>query len=486
MTARASGAWVGLCSLAMFAASAEADPIPVLTVSVRDRGPTAAQVASVAGALGPEAQSGEALSRELLARFGRYAPQEDVLRPQREAIAAGETALFAQGRPAGRRRLQPALTAMEAAPDALELQENNRAAYLKGLFLMARIAHEDRRPEEAETWLRRAFAFDPWWMPSDYDCPLRFRPIVARLRPPSVASAPDASGTLSVRAPREGCTVSVDDARSPSTAQTVEQSLPARTHRVSLRCGEASRVRTVTVTAGRSTSLSLDPRLDALLRVAGLPGLNYPTAPESPAVVISDAAAVGSALGATRVVLLSGDRPMVVDVRRGELVHDEMSAQVERALGVGPGLPATVNQPPAWTLAWTSAPLPPRAAPAPAHGSSWARASPPSPRGVCSSTSEARRSTPSSASAPTATAATASRPRSRPLTTTRRSTPRSPSWRAASASPPSRAAPSGTRSPLAAPRAPPCASPRGPPPDRAASASTRNSEQGLRTARGLP
>ncbi|MBP6834482.1 MAG: hypothetical protein KA978_27115 [Deltaproteobacteria bacterium] len=347
MTARASGAWVGLCSLAMFAASAEADPIPVLTVSVRDRGPTAAQVASVAGALGPEAQSGEALSRELLARFGRYAPQEDVLRPQREAIAAGETALFAQGRPAGRRRLQPALTAMEAAPDALELQENNRAAYLKGLFLMARIAHEDRRPEEAETWLRRAFAFDPWWMPSDYDCPLRFRPIVARLRPPSVASAPDASGTLSVRAPREGCTVSVDDARSPSTAQTVEQSLPARAHRVSLRCGEASRVRTVTVTAGRSTSLSLDPRLDALLRVAGLPGLNYPTAPESPAVVISDAAAVGSALGATRVVLLSGDRPMVVDVRRGELVHDEMSAQVERALGVGHGLPATVNQPPA-------------------------------------------------------------------------------------------------------------------------------------------
>lgn len=212
---------------------------------------------------------------------------------------------------------------------------------------MARIAHEDRHPEEAETWLRRAFAFDPWWMPSDYDCPLRFRPIVARLRPPSVASAPDASGTLSVRAPREGCTVSVDDARSASTAQTVEQSLPARTHRVSLRCGEASRVRTVTVTAGRSTSLSLDPRLDALLRVAGLPGLNYPTAPESPAVVISDAAAVGSALGATRVVLLSGDRPMVVDVRRGELVHDEMSAQVERALGVGHGLPATVNQPPA-------------------------------------------------------------------------------------------------------------------------------------------
>ena len=344
MTARASGAWAGACSLAMYAASAGADPIPVLTVSVHDRGPTAAQVASVAGALGAEAQSGEALSRELLARFGRYAPQEDVLRPQREAIAAGETALFAQGRPAGRRRLQPALTAMEAAPDALELQENNRAAYLKGLFLMARIAHEERRPEEAETWLRRAFAFDPWWMPSDYDCPLRFRPIVARLRPPAVAGAPDASGTLSVRAPREGCTVSVDDARSASTAQTVEQTLPARSHRVSLRCGEASRVRTVTVTAGRPTALSLDPRLDALLRVAGLPGLNYPTAPESTAVVISDAAAVGSALGATRVVLLSSDRPMVVDVRRGEVVHDEMSAQVERALGVG--VPATVSHAP--------------------------------------------------------------------------------------------------------------------------------------------
>lgn len=361
MTARASGAWVGLCSLAMFAAPAEADPIPVLTLSVRDRGPTAEQVASVARVLGPDAQSGEALSRELLARFGRYAPQEDVLRPQREAIAAGENALFTQGRPAARRRLQPALTAMEAAPDALELQENNRASYLKGLFLMARIAHEERHPDEAETWLRRAFAFDPWWMPSDYDCPLRFRPIVARLRPPSVASAPDASGTLSVRAPREGCTVSVDDARSASTAQTVEQSLPARSHRVSLRCGETSRVRTVTVAAGRSTSLSLDPRLDALLRVAGLPGLNYPTAPESPEVVISDAAAVGSALGATRVVLLSGDRPMVVDVRRGELVHDEMSAQVERALGHG--VPATVNHPPAVNPRVDLRPAPPSRGP---------------------------------------------------------------------------------------------------------------------------
>lgn len=347
MTATARGAWVGACSGVMFAAAAGADPIPVLTVSVHDRGPSAAQVASVVTALGADAQSGEALRRELVARFGRYAPQEDVLRPQREAIAAGEAAMFAQGRPAGRRRLQPALTAMEAAPDALELQENNRVAYLKGLFLMARIAHEDRRPDEAETWLRRAFAFDPWWMPSDYDCPLRFRPIVARLRPPAAASAPSASGTLSVRAPREGCTVSVDDARSASTAQTVEQSVSARTHRVSLRCGEASRVRTVAVTAGGTTAIALDPRLDALLRVADLPGLNYPTAPESPAVVVSDAAAVGSALGAARVVLLTAERPVVVDVRRGEVVHDELSARIERALGGAVSLPEVVSPPPA-------------------------------------------------------------------------------------------------------------------------------------------
>jgi hypothetical protein len=334
------------CSMVAGASAAGADPVPVLTVSVHDRGPTAAQVASAVGALGADALSGDALRRELLARFGRYAPQEDVLRPQREAIAAGETAMFAQGRPAGRRRLQPALTAMEAAPDALELQESNRAAYLKGLFLMARIAHEDRRPDEAEAWLRRAFAFDPWWMPSDYDCPLRFRPIVARLRPPAVASAPSATGTLSVRAPREGCTVSVDDARSASTAQTIEQPAPARTHRVSVRCGEVSRVRTVTVAAGGTTALALDPRLDALLRVADLPGLNYPTAPESPAVVVSDAAAVGAALGAARVVLLSHDRPVVVDVTRGEAVRDEVAARVEQALGGAPILHSTVNTTP--------------------------------------------------------------------------------------------------------------------------------------------
>ncbi|MDB4928602.1 MAG: hypothetical protein JWM10_1086 [Myxococcaceae bacterium] len=329
--------------MATFAAAAGADPIPVLTVSVHDRGPSAAQVASVVGAIGADAQSGEALRRELLARFGRYAPPEDVLAAQRTAVAQGETAMFGQSHAAGRRRLQPAVAAMEAAPDALELQENNRASYLKALFLLARIAYEDRHADEAEALLRRAFAFDPWWMPSDYDCPVRFRPFVARLRPPAVAGAPGGSGTLSVRAPREGCTVSVDDARSASTAQSVEQPAPAGGHRVSIRCGEVSRVRSVTVAPGRTTSLAPDPRLDALLRVAEVPGLNYPTAPESPAVVISDGAAVGATLGAARVVLLTGDRPLVVDVRRGELVHDALSAQVERALGAGEGVPATVS-----------------------------------------------------------------------------------------------------------------------------------------------
>ncbi len=340
-----SGAWFAIAVAgSLVGASASADPVPVLTVSVRDRGPSAEQVAAVVTSLGADARSGDELRRDLLTRFGRYAPQEDVLRPQREAITAGENAYFAQGRAAGRRRIQPALTAMEAAPEALELQENNRAAYLKGLFLLARMAHEERHPDEAETWLRRAFAFDPWWMPSNYDCPERFRPIVARLRPAAAtSSAPTATGTLSVRAPREGCTLSVDDTRSPSTAQTVSQSVPARTHRVSLRCAEVSRVRSVTITAGATASLVMDPRLDALLRVAELPGLNYQTAPESPAVVVSDAAAVGASLGVERVVLLTGDHPLVVDVRRGEVVHDAMSAQVERSLGLGAASPAPVG-----------------------------------------------------------------------------------------------------------------------------------------------
>lgn len=335
------------CGVVLFGATAAADPIPVLTVSVHDRGPSAEQVAAVVAALGADARSGDALRRDLLARFGRYAPQEDVLRPQRDAVTAGENAYFAQGRAAGRRRIQPALAAMEAAPEALELQENNRAAYLKGLFLLARMAHEERRPDEAEALLRRAFAFDPWWMPSDYDCPERFRPVVARLRPAAASGTPPAAtGTLSVRAPREGCTLSVDDARSASTAQTVTQPVPARAHRVSLRCGEVSRVRTVTVAAGATAALVMDPRLDALLRVAELPGLNYPTAPESAAVVISDAAAVGAALDVARVVLLTGDRPMVVDVGRGEVAHDETSARVERALGIGAALPAPVSATP--------------------------------------------------------------------------------------------------------------------------------------------
>ncbi len=360
MTARMSGAWAGACSLAIFTTMAGADPIPVLAAAVHDRGPSAAQVATVVAALGADAQSGDDLRRALVARFGRYAPPEDVLRPQREAIAAGETALFAQGHSAGRRRLQPALTAMEAAPDALELQENNRVAYLKGLFLLARIAHEDHHADEAETLLRRAFAFDPWWTPSDYDCPLHFRPVVARLRPPTIASASSASGTLSVRAPREGCTVSVDDARSTSTAQTVEQSLPARAHRISLRCGEPSRVRTVTVTAGGTTAIALDPRLDALLRITDLPGLYYPTAPESPAVMISDAVAVGSTLGAARVVLLANDQTLLIDVIRGEVIHDDVSARLEHALGGG--LHETVSSP------RTTAPHNEEQAPVPARG----------------------------------------------------------------------------------------------------------------------
>jgi hypothetical protein len=41
-----------------------------------------------------------------------------------------------------------------------------------------------------------------------------------------------------------------------------------------------------------------------------------------------------------------GDRPLVVDVRRGEVVHDALSAQVERALGAGESAPAASVAPP--------------------------------------------------------------------------------------------------------------------------------------------
>ncbi len=344
----------GACSLALLVSAAHADPVPVLALSVRDHGPSAERLAAVTAAVGADALGPDAMRAMLREHFGRHAPIDDVLRPHRDAIAAAENAYFAQRARSARRRLDEALAAMEAAPDALDLREADRTAYLRGLLVRARLAWDARRSDDVDATLRRALAFEPSWAPSDYDCPAPLRRVLAALRASS-PPVPTGAGRIVVHAPRDGCTAFVDGTASASTARTVTVPVAGGTHRVALRCAEPSRVRSVAVSPGAEVSVSIDPRLDAALGLEGPPSLGYSATSEA-SVADADAAFVGTILGASRVVLVAADGAHVVEARTGTVLRDALAARIDAALGVAPPAP-----PPA-PLA-VAAVAPPRPAP---------------------------------------------------------------------------------------------------------------------------
>ncbi|MEZ4405130.1 MAG: hypothetical protein R3A52_01380 [Polyangiales bacterium] len=279
------GRVAAVTSLLLAATAALADPLPVLSLRVRDRAPSPEALDVNLPSQEGAPMRGAALEALLAPRFGRFAPRDDVLHDARVAANAAYDRYFTAGGAAARRGLVAAVEAMEAAPDALALVDANREAYLRALLTLARVDMERparrARPArgepapDADGWIRRALRFDAIAVFPDW-CPPTLRERVNALRE-SPAPPPDARATLVVRAPREGCTAEVDGRPLPETAREHRAAVTVGEHRVMVRCEAPSRVRRVTVAAGETARLSVDPRLDAAVQVEGSPA--SPTRP---------------------------------------------------------------------------------------------------------------------------------------------------------------------------------------------------------------
>ncbi|MEZ4393678.1 MAG: hypothetical protein R3A48_21625 [Polyangiales bacterium] len=418
--------WAAICLCATLPAAA--DPVPVIPHGVRDAVPAPDLGERVARGAGADALVGAPLRDALLRSFGRFAPREDVLAAQRAAASAGWTAYFRNGPRAARRALAEAVAAMEAAPDALALREDNRAAYLRAVGMLARIELESRRADEAEAWARKALRLSPAWAPSTEDFPPPVHQLVARLRGAAAASG---EGRVTVRLPREGCGVTVDGEAVPGTARERSRAVPAGAHRVWASCDAPSRVREVDVRAGQTLSLTIDPELDGRLQLSGAASLLYPSAQDQSSLLAADAAALGRALGASTVLAVGAGRVRAIDVARGQS-RGELDpaapdfAEALTALREGRAAPASASAPPPST----PHPEAPRATSGAGAGPGrWSSPAAPSrPRGWCSGCSGARPTTSSRSGAPSPTARprapTSSRSASPPKTATARTSGR--------------------------------------------------------------
>jgi hypothetical protein len=290
-----------------------AQGVPVMVVTVQERAPSAAVLARVVSAIGTDARSGTALTTAIAERFGRFAPQDDSLQPQREAITRAVDVFFNVSPERSRPRFLAALGIMEQSRNALELREENRASYLRALMMLARVETESARPNAAaaDVWLQRALAFDPVYTPTPHDYPPTITDRYPQLR---AALVPAGRGRITVRTPREGCTVRVDDQVVPGESRERSVEVTVTTHRVRAECGESSRVRSVSVAASATVEVYIDPRLDMAVQTRGDSSLVYARASDVTEHLSADAAIVGQVLGAHHVVVVDADNIRVIDV----------------------------------------------------------------------------------------------------------------------------------------------------------------------------
>jgi hypothetical protein len=361
---RAFSSFAVWCSgLGVASSAALAQPVPVVVSQSQGRTPPSDRLAAILRLAGPEARGGADLARDLTQRFGRFAPQDDILRAQRREVDAGVQAYFGNGGPReSRRRLTAAIQPMEAAREALELREDNRASYLRALVMLGRIALEEHDGTTADAWFRRAITFDPPWTPSTSDHP---PPVVTRyqqLRPAPSRETNAAPVALRVRAPREGCTVTVDGRALAGTAAEQTVSVAPGEHRVVVNCGQPSRVRAVAVSS-REATVAVDPRFDTALQLTGAPSLNYASARDDDDFLVGDAATLGASLDARRVLVVDADAVHVIDV----VARREVSAIPLQASDLGPRVRAALTAPVPADAPPTVTPHPP-AGEAPSRG----------------------------------------------------------------------------------------------------------------------
>jgi len=108
----------------------------------------------------------------------------------------------------------------------------------------------------------------------------------------------------------------------------------------------------VDVAAGAAVTVAVDPRLDAALDLSSTPGLRYATDADRAANATNDAAALGAALGAQRVVTVDVASVRVIDAGGGRVVAEVAAGAPDLEARVGAALrgdSAVVVAPPAVT-----------------------------------------------------------------------------------------------------------------------------------------
>lgn len=328
-----------LCAAALALSSTSfAQAVPVIPVTVGARAAADDVVARVAVAVGHDARAGADLAGDLGARLGARPSPADTLRAERDAVRAACDAYISRG-PRMRSHVEPAVRALGASPERLEGLADNRAAYLRGLFMLAQI-DLDSRARNNDPWLRRAIEFDAAASPSDAEFSPALRSRLEHVR----EELRPALATLTVVVPDAACHVRVGGV-DVSGGRERSHSVHAGVREVSVECGGRSSERAVRVRAGATTRVTVDPALDAALTLDHEPRLSYATEAAA-ARLRDDAVSLGEALEARRVLVIDAERVHVFDVSaHGErtsvaVTASDLAAQIDAALSDAP--PAAV------------------------------------------------------------------------------------------------------------------------------------------------
>jgi nitrogen fixation-related uncharacterized protein len=113
-------------------------------------------------------------------------------------------------------------------------------------------------------------------------------------------------------------------------------------------CEGPSRVREVVVRAGETSTVVIDPALDARLQLGERASLVYTSARDQDALLLTDAAALGAALDATRVVAVNASGARLVEVAGARMVGEVEASRGDfadalRALREGRAVTTTVT-----------------------------------------------------------------------------------------------------------------------------------------------
>ena len=110
--------------------------------------------------------------------------------------------------------LRGAVASIDGASLSACASDPDRAAYLRALALLTRIALDGGRRVEARAWVTRALAYDPRWSPSPRESPPS---VLALVRAVGTGLPRGPSGRSTLGSPPSGCVVRTDGGNEPPT-----------------------------------------------------------------------------------------------------------------------------------------------------------------------------------------------------------------------------------------------------------------------------